>query len=460
VISVLIPTRGRPQQLERAVRSIRDTAVGEVEVVAYIDSDDLDSAQMAGNLGIRSIVGPRIVLSQTWDELAKVASGDILCQGNDDCIWKTRAWDLVVQKAFEEWPDRIGMVHGSDGAMQHDRFAVNPFVHRKWVETLGYFTPTFFSNDYGDTWINHLANAIGRRKFVPILIEHMHYLFGKAEVDQTTRERLARGRQDRPRLLYEAMAEVRRLDALRLERAKRAQLAKASPIWSILILTQPARATFLGKLLGVLGPQLEKRLDEVELVIRVFDKNLLLGENREIMRQAAKGRYIAFVDDDDLVPANYVEKILPLLDGIDYIGFRLQAYTDGVPMIPTFHSLQHEFWYSTEKAHFRDISHLNPMRRELALVVPMSGRKGEDFRWANAMREKGIVKTERYIDEVMYHYYYRTVRPEEMPYGVPAKPRTEKDIRLEELKVWERDLGFVNMVNRYLQQRRHEIEES
>jgi len=52
------------------------------------------------------------------------------------------------------------------------------------------------------------------------------------------------------------------------------------------------------------------------------------------------------------------------------------------------------------------------MRRELALQVPMSGWPGEDNRWADAIRELRIVKTEHYINQTLYYYLTRTHKPE------------------------------------------------
>ena len=177
--------------------------------------------------------------------------------------------------------------------------------------------------------------------------------------------------------------------------------------WSILILTQPSRKDFLVRLLAMLEPQVQKE-QSVEIVIRMCDPALALGENRQKMIEGAAGEYVCFVDDDDLVAPDYVGKILPLLDGVDYIGFRLSLYSDGKPQLPTFHSLKYPKWFADLTGLYRDISHVNPIRRELALAVPMSGARGEDARWSDAMRAKAIVRTEHFIDEVMYHYYYRS----------------------------------------------------
>lgn len=222
MISVLIPTRKRAAMLTRCIESMRVTAVGEVEAVLYIDEDDESSVQLARMLGVKYKAGPRRTLSSLWNECFSIASGDILQQGNDDVIYRTPAWDKHVEETFATCPDKILMVHCDNRSAYSADFGTHPFVHRKWVETLGYFTPPYFSSDYGDTWINALANAVGRRRFLPDVVEHMHYTLGKAEVDSTTKERLERHQRDNPGALYDRFAPQREADAAKLRTVMRA----------------------------------------------------------------------------------------------------------------------------------------------------------------------------------------------------------------------------------------------
>jgi hypothetical protein len=100
--------------------------------------------------------------------------------------------------------------------------------------------------------------------------------------------------------------------------------------------------------------------------------------------------------------------IYPLLDGVDYIGFTLQMYSDGEKQKPTFHSLRYKEWNADQDGFYRDISHLNPIRRELALRATMFGGAGEDQRWSEQLRNLNVVRTEHFIPEVMYFYYWRS----------------------------------------------------
>jgi hypothetical protein len=226
MISILIPTRGRRAGLERAIRSARETAHSAdcLEFVAYVDNDDALTYVDFG-CDVKFVYGPRIVLSNTWNKCAEVAKGDILCQGNDDIIFRTPGWVRIIEEEFAKIPDRLVMVHGSDGSKNYGsssgQFGPHPFISRQWMETLGYFTAPYFSSDFGDTWLNDLANAIGRRRYVPVIIEHMHFIFGKSETDRTTSERLERHSRDNCGQLYADLAPLREVDIEKLKAAMR-----------------------------------------------------------------------------------------------------------------------------------------------------------------------------------------------------------------------------------------------
>jgi len=177
--------------------------------------------------------------------------------------------------------------------------------------------------------------------------------------------------------------------------------------------------------MAVLAPQGSSYLD-IELLVKTFDPTMPVGENRTAMMQQAAGEYVSFIDDDDLVHPTYVSTIYPLLDGVDYVGFNVEQRINGSLRCIEKRSLTFTkgVYQDGEGGYFRDIAHTNPMRRELALRVPMTGFPEEDTRWANGLRDLGIVKTEHRIDKVLYYYLFRTDKPEEE--GRPALPTLEE----------------------------------
>src|SRR5215208_3346360 len=123
VISLLVPSRGRPDGCRAMWLSALDTAADPLalQLVLYLDDDDptLPAYQQwiyaSDHLRIRVVTGNRIVLSETWNRCWAVAEGELLWFGNDDIRFHTDRWDDAVRQAFEQVPDRIVVVHGRDG---------------------------------------------------------------------------------------------------------------------------------------------------------------------------------------------------------------------------------------------------------------------------------------------------------------------------------------------------------
>jgi hypothetical protein len=155
------------------------------DVCIYVDDDDPESAAVAKEVGIKCVQGPQHTLSQCYNEAGAMAAGTILMFAGDDYIFREKDWDLKVIAAFERYPDRIAFVHGYDGNVG-PLFGTCGFIHRKWINAVGYFVPPYFTSWCIDGWINYIAEALGRRVYLDFLLaEHMHYCLGKSEMDAT-----------------------------------------------------------------------------------------------------------------------------------------------------------------------------------------------------------------------------------------------------------------------------------
>lgn len=234
LISVLVPSRGRPDMLARTIRTAFETATHtrRLEFVVRIDDDDpkeMDyhfKAKFAALVEVaplpdmvRVLVGPRVLLSECWNICASHASGEILMHCGDDITFNTPAWDQRVRDEFAKLPDRIGLVFGDDLSTNFPDLATHGFIHRRWVEAVGYFLPPLFSSDWNDVWISEVAKSIDRMIPMPdVVIEHHHYSFGKAERDQTHADREERGERDGVVDLFKNTVKERKNDAAKLKK--------------------------------------------------------------------------------------------------------------------------------------------------------------------------------------------------------------------------------------------------
>lgn len=94
---------------------------------------------------------------------------------------------------------------------------------------------------------------------------------------------------------------------------------------SLVIPTLPARAEYLSRMLHGLGEQM---CDDVEVL--VFGGDGLMGDKVNLGFAQAAGRYVAVVDDDDELAADFVDCVCAAADAdADMIGYRIASMRDG-----------------------------------------------------------------------------------------------------------------------------------
>lgn len=200
------------------------------------------------------------------------------------------------------------------------------------------------------------------------------------------------------------------------------------PRWTVLVATLGQRSDRFRRLLDALLPQLEPYAGRVTVLAYRNNGERPLSHVRQTLVEHATSDYVSFVDDDDLVPPYHVDEVTRCLeDDVDYVGWRMQCVLDGVPLKPTFHSLRYDRWWDDDRGYYRDVSHLNPVRRELALRADFRrGDPPEDVSWADQLR--GQLKTECYVDRVMYLYQASSVDSTWRPGAVQPGTFTMLDI--------------------------------
>lgn len=185
-----------------------------------------------------------------------------------------------------------------------------------------------------------------------------------------------------------------------------------TPLWSILVPTLGERHILFERLMEYLLPQLDRYEGRVRVVGRHNNGSPPLPKIRQQMIEGAGSEYVSFVDDDDIVSQDYVSSIMDALDQRpDYVGFQVQCYSDGAPIGVAYHSLEYKRWRNSPGRFERDISHLNPIRRSLALKANFTrarAGRAEDRVWADQLRRSRALRTQVVIPSILYHYLYST----------------------------------------------------
>lgn len=176
---------------------------------------------------------------------------------------------------------------------------------------------------------------------------------------------------------------------------------------SILLPTIESRKEIFGKLLDELLLQIQPFLDKVELLSICDNKEISIGSKRQRLLKMAKGEYVVFIDDDDWIAPNYIEKILDNT-GSDCIGFQIECTFEGKEKCLASSHLKYKDW-GENKDNFRfvrSIYHKTPVRRELALQAGFKDmRYAEDYDYS--MRVMPLLKSCAYINQIMYYYRYK-----------------------------------------------------
>jgi hypothetical protein len=184
---------------------------------------------------------------------------------------------------------------------------------------------------------------------------------------------------------------------------------------SVLIPTLPDRKDFLFDLLDELHYQMEQWNieNEVEIITDDTGSSLSIGAKRQKLLEKAKGEYITFIDDDDKVLNDYLWVIINGIKSVkpDVVSFNGYMTTNGINR-ENF-KIRKDFPYITiqdtngKNEYLRYNNHLSPIKREIALKIGYKDmRVFEDYDYAKRLKESGLIKTEYYFDDDLYHYKY------------------------------------------------------
>lgn len=166
--------------------------------------------------------------------------------------------------------------------------------------------------------------------------------------------------------------------------------------------------------------------DDIELIVEEDAKQISIGEKRNKLLARAKGEWIVYFDSDDFPFEYYVNEIMEVLERttepIDCIGINILMTTNNNNLQRCCHSLRYPKWQGDGKTkidgwdYVRNITHFNPVKRELALQTGFKPiRFGEDRDYSDRLYP--LLKSEYYIPYPLFHYRYSNTMPDAIKYG-------------------------------------------
>ena len=188
-ISICVPSRGRPKQLNAMIETSLDLAKNTqgIEFLIYADDDDLSMANFSHPMAT-VLRGKRQAISKMTNLLASISKGSLIMYAADDIVFRTKNWDSTVLQHYANSDNKICLIHGEDLGQDANRIATHAFISRDLYKLLGYILPNYFRADFCDTWMTEICVKSGARLFDPtLIIEHMHPAWGKARIDDTYR---------------------------------------------------------------------------------------------------------------------------------------------------------------------------------------------------------------------------------------------------------------------------------
>lgn len=216
MICIAIPSRGRPEFLERLCGTAKATANNWKEVVIkyYLNDDDPLLGQYKKTLkklhkqhgdSVQWEIGPDQNTIQSWNQLCESTDADYYMLAGDEIQFITQDWDTKIKETKNKYPDGIFCMAVFDGRENRAelQLCTQPIITKEWREALGYFWAPFLWHWHVDHYTGELAKAIDRfvfRKDIFIKIKKMK--------DKTAKRMRGQGVFDRDEWVYNKHKEL------------------------------------------------------------------------------------------------------------------------------------------------------------------------------------------------------------------------------------------------------------
>jgi len=183
-LAVIVPSRNRPQNVVDLSNHILEYSDSSNLIFGFDDDDQTNYEPIPGTMFHRL---PRTRIGGTINTLAIMYAKhyEYICFMGDDHRPKTKSWDT---KLIEPLLNKPGFSYGND-LLQGKNLPTAIVMSSSIINALGYMVPPTLKHFYFDNFWMDLGNAINSlHYFDDVIIEHIHPLAQKSEVDNTYSE--------------------------------------------------------------------------------------------------------------------------------------------------------------------------------------------------------------------------------------------------------------------------------
>ena len=309
---------------------------------------------------------------------------------SDDMVPQVKGYDDVLRShMIANFADTDGILWVNDGTQANNLNTIS-IMGRKMYDSFGYLYHPVYKSLFCDTEFTDLCKGSLASKctYIPyILIKHEHP---------------GTGFPQRNDALY-----IRNNSYWYEDMMTYISRKKYEYDWTIMIPTITGRETILYNLLQTIEEHRKSICPSLKIEIRLsFDnREKRIGAKRQELLTSAKGKYISFIDDDDLVTDSYFEDAVATIEG-NYHVCRLRGKMN-----------EYTFTHSVENTldkpmcegdvFLRPPNHLNIMLSDVGKLISFkNGTRGEDLDWSIQLAKINCLKLEYKSDPSRIHYIY------------------------------------------------------
>lgn len=196
---LIVPSRKRPKACAELLEEFLKTSE-DAEIIFGLDDDD--KSEFPTQVLEAAEINPRLRMGGTLNLLANKYAHkyDYLAFMGDDHRPRTQGWDRILCDAIGDKP---GVAYGND-LLQGANLPTAVVISSEIVRKIGYMVPPTLVHMYMDNFWRDFGIELGNLQYrEDVIVEHLHYLAGKAVNDLQYQEVNAAHVYENDRVAYE-----------------------------------------------------------------------------------------------------------------------------------------------------------------------------------------------------------------------------------------------------------------